>query len=78
VIESALVHNPRARIEALVAMIQVQLAVEPRLHVVADGHDANGATGRAQALSRRRRELPSPPVVGIERKLSSSAFARTT
>src|SRR2546422_3147416 len=42
-------------LEPRVTMIQVQLAVEPRLHVVAHGHEANGVPLAERRRSEERR-----------------------
>ncbi len=48
-------------------MVQVQLAVEPRLHVVSYGHEANAVPlAERRSFHGGRRELPPASVVGVE------------
>src|SRR5882724_2326021 len=54
-------------LEPRIAMVQVQLAVEPPLHVVAHGHEAHSVPlAERGSFHGRRRELPSASIVGIE------------
>src|SRR5215831_5037564 len=53
--------------EARVVMVQVLLAIEPSLDVIADGHDANRMPlTKRWRLDARRRQLTPPTVVVVE------------
>src|SRR5215475_8922385 len=53
--------------EARVVVVQVELAVEPGLNVIADNHDANRMPlTKRWRLDARRRQLMPPTVVVVE------------
>src|SRR6266511_2252466 len=55
------------RLEARVPVIEGELAVEPRLHMIADGHEAQRMPlAECRSLDARGGDLAAPAIVGVE------------
>src|SRR6266511_2115287 len=58
--------------EPRVVVVEVERAIQPRLHVIAEGHDPNRVPlSERRRLHARTRELPSSAIVGVQPEVRS-------